>query len=252
MFRWIKQVMFSDAGAVEGTLREAVQPQLLLNEAFHEPFQFIFIAIPKTGTTSIRSQLKQVGTFLIPNPHLTALQIRDCIYPFYLLRNLEKNSKFPTRSIATDAAIREQARHSFASFFKFSMVRNPWARAVSLYFRKEGERVSKKMDFESFCEQHFYASDTCVHPTLQQNQIDWLVDDNGQCVMDYVGKLETIEEAVREVHERTNGRMKLAAQHSNRNPDSRANSYRDVHSARTKKIIYQRFERDIEHFKYLF
>jgi len=38
-----------------------VDKPLLLNEAFHEPLRCIFIAIPKTGTTSIRTQLQQTG-----------------------------------------------------------------------------------------------------------------------------------------------------------------------------------------------
>jgi len=224
----------------------------LLNEAFCESKRCIFIAIPKNGTTSIRNQLKQDGGFLIPNPHLSILQVRDSIYPYYLRQSLGLNQSFPTNGIVTDQAIREQARHSFESFFKFSMVRNPWARAVSLYFRKEGNSMSRKMDFETFCEHHFHASDTCLHPTLQRYQLDWLVDETGRCVMEYVGKLEYMDEALREITDRTEGRVVLSLKHANKNPRSSAASYRDIYSDRSKKIIAQRFEKDIDFFKYSF
>jgi hypothetical protein len=229
-----------------------VDKPLLLNEAFHEPLRCIFIAIPKTGTTSIRTQLQQTGKFLIPNPHLSILQVRDCIYPYYLQRSLGKNLSFPTQPLIDDATIRNKAASDFESFFKFSTVRNPWARAVSLYFRKEGKSPSEIMDFESFCDQHFYASDTCKHPTLHRNQYDWLCDESGKPLMDYVGKLESISEALEEIARRTNNRLGLKFQHENQNQRSPASSYRDVYNERTKKIIAQRFEKDIDYFKYTF
>ena len=119
---------------------------LLLNEVFHEVKRCIFIAIPKTAKTSIRNQLKQEGDFWIPNPQLSILQIRDCSYSYYLRKNLGKKRAFLTQSIATDLAIREHARESFATIFRFSMVRNPWVRFVSLCFRKEGVCARSKND----------------------------------------------------------------------------------------------------------
>ena len=56
----------------------------IVNEAVHLEKNWIFIAIPKTGTTSIRTQLKQKGVPLIPNPHLNILQVRDAINFFFL------------------------------------------------------------------------------------------------------------------------------------------------------------------------
>lgn len=117
---------------------------LLLNEAFHEPKRCIFIAIPKTGTTSIRNQLKQSGEFLIPNPHLNILQISDCIYPYYLRRSLGRNLAFPMDGLVEDNSLRIEAKATFDSFFKFSLVRNSWARAVSLYFRRRAGRSIRK------------------------------------------------------------------------------------------------------------
>ncbi len=159
---------------------------LLLNEAINFEKQCIFIAVPKNGTVSVRKQIHLWGLSLIENPHLNIMQIRDSMYVYFLKKSLGKNYTFPNGSVLRDADIRKKANKIFNDFFKFSAVRNPWSRAVSLYFRREGIQVKDTITFEDFCDRHLYASDTCIHPTLHKNQMDWFCDENGKCVMDYV------------------------------------------------------------------
>jgi hypothetical protein len=224
----------------------------ILNEAVHFEKRVIFIAIPKTGTTTVRSQIRQPGTSLIPNSHLDIMQVRDALYVYLLKNSLGRNTDFPTRSVPRDTDLRAQAKDVFDTFFKFSAVRNPWARAVSLYFRREGVRTRDRLSFEEFCNNHLYASDTCVHPTLHENQLDWLCDETGQCIMDYVYKVENFETACSEIDERTAGRLKLTHIVQNRNSDSQACRYREIYTDKTKRIIESRFQRDIDYFKYTF
>jgi len=223
-----------------------------LNEAINFNKKCIFIAVPKTGTTSIRTQIKQKGAPLIKNPHLNIVQIRDALYVYLLIQALGRNKSFPSASVSSDAALRLKAKETFDGFFKFSAVRNPWARAVSLYSRREGVRSKNKLSFEKFCKNHFYASDTCYHPTLHQNQFDWLCNEHGQCMMDYVYKLENFNESIDEIAELTNGRILLKKEHANRNSNSKSHSYRDIYTEETKKLIAERFEKDIDTFKYTF
>lgn len=225
---------------------------LILNEAVNFEKKAIFIAIPKTGTTSIREQLQQQGNPLIINSHLNIVQIRDSLYVYFLKLALGKNKSFPSESISTDADIRVRANEVFNTFFKFSAVRNPWARTVSLYYRREGVRINGSLSFDEFCMQHLYASDTCGHPTLHQNQLDWLCDENGKCLMDYIYKLENFNDAINEIAERTNGRLQLKSMVKNRNPTSSSLTYRDLYTEETKTIIAKRFEKDIDYFKYTF
>ena len=131
-------------------------------------------------------------------------------------------------------------------------MRNPCARAVSLYSRREGVRTHKQISFEEFCEKHFYASDTCRHPTLHHNQFDWLCDEHGQCIMDYIYKIEDFDNAISEIADRTNGRIKLANKTENVNPTSLSKKYRERYTEKTKKIIASRFEKDIDYFRYTF
>ena len=224
----------------------------VFNESVNFEKQCIFIAIPKTGTTSVRSQLRQEGDAFIPNPHLDIVQVRDALYVFFLANALGRNRTFPTASVPTDAELRGKAADVFQTFFKFSAVRNPWARAVSLYARREGVPVSDRLSFEAFCRQHFHASDTCRQPTLHRNQLDWLCDEDGRLAVDYVYRLEDFEEAIGEIERRTRGRVTLARRTENRNPASRSLSYRDVHTQETREIIAKRFEKDIDYFRYAF
>jgi hypothetical protein len=224
----------------------------ILNEAVNFEKQCIFIAVPKTGTTSVRAQLRQHGEELIKNPHLNIIQVRDALYVFYLIEALGRNTAFPTEGIPHDAEIRARANRGFDTFFKFGAVRNPWARAVSLYFRREGVELRDILTFEEFCEYHIYASDTCRHPTLHKNQLDWFCDEEGTFLMDYVYKLENFAEAIKEIEERTDGRVSLADQKLRSNPESRSGDYRNLYTEKTRKIIAKRFEKDIDYFKYTF
>jgi hypothetical protein len=140
--------------------------------------------------------------------------VRDIIYTYLLKLSLGKNLGYPTKGVVSNFQLRERSRQLFNDFFKFASVRNPWARAVSLYSRREGVRVAGHISFEDFCERHIYASDTCIYPTLHTNQLDWLVDESGHMIMDYVYKVENFDQAVKEITERTNERIKLVVKRS--------------------------------------
>lgn len=228
------------------------RPQITLNEAINFNLKSIFIAIPKTGTTSVVSQIKPLGKPLIQAPHLNIVQVRDTIYTYLLKLSLGRNLGYPTQGVVSDQQLREESRRIFDTFFKFASVRNPWARAVSLYSRREGVRVAGHISFQDFCERHIYASDTCIYPTLHANQIDWLTDESGNMVMDYIYKVENFDKAIEEIYEQTDGRIQLKVKRANHNPQSQSQSYRDLYNDHTRQLIAKRFEKDIDYFKYAF
>jgi len=226
--------------------------KVIINEAIDLDKKIIFIAITKTGTTSIRSQLQQVGEPWLKPSHLSIIQIRDLIYPYLLKQNLANNHSFPNNNRVSDQQLREQAKGIFNDCFKFSTVRNPWARAVSLYYRSEGMQLSNRMTFQEFCKQHSFASDTCQNPTLHRNQYDWHCDEKGNNLMDYVFKIEEFDQAISTLYERTNGKINLKPIQRNNNPKSPSKQYQAMYNEQTKKLIANRFEKDIDLFKYTF
>jgi hypothetical protein len=68
--------------------------------------------------------------------------------------------------------------------------------------------------------------------------------------MDFVYKVEDFEEAVKSIASLTNGRIVLRHQTSNKNPESKADTYRQMYNSHTKRLIATRFEKDIDFFKY--
>lgn len=225
---------------------------LEMNEALNVEKKVIFIAIPKTGTTSVRTQLGGPRFPIIENPHLDIRQVRDLIYVMLLRATLGGNRSFPCEEFPTDMVLRTRSQEMFSSFFKFSAVRNPWARAVSLWSRQEGVETKTSISFEDFIAEHHHASDTCRQPTRHVNQFDWLCDEDGRMLMDYVYKVEEFEAAADEIRERTDGRLVLGTRRLNVNPRSTSRTYRDIYTEATRKIVAKRFEKDIDTFGYVF
>lgn len=222
------------------------------NEAVNDDLKAIFVAVPKTGTTSVRNQIRPEGFAMIDVPHLSIRQIRIAIEAFHLWRSLDGNAGFPNETVPTQEDAEAAARTSFDQAFKFASVRNPWARAVSLYSRREGIQVSDKMSFDAFIEAHCFASDTSARPSRFRNQLDWLTDAEGTMLVDYVYRLEDLDTAVDEIRARTDGRIVLERRERNVNTASKSKSYKDLYTDHTRKLIATRFEADIDTFKYTF
>ena len=221
------------------------------NEAVNFDLGCIFIAVPKTGTTSIRSQVRSRGPYMIDNPHLTISQIQSIFYPYFLKCSLGRNNNFPfSGEVESDSSVREKSRKLFSKMFKFGSVRNPWARTFSLYRRKEGIQVSSQISFSEFVGAICCASETCVHPLKTVSQLDWFRDENGMVVMDYIFKLEEIGKACEEIRELTGGRVILDNQRRNVNPMKA--SYKDAYTLKDRKLVEKLFQEEIDFFGYIF
>lgn len=227
---------------------EAVSP----NEAIDFGHNCIFVAIPKNGTISVRSQLTIRDEYLYPHSHLDIVQIRRLLRLHHVMARLGQGAEFPDADTPSDGELAAEADTQFGAMFKFAAVRNPWARAVSLYYRGEGDAPHRHMSFEQFCENHCYASDTCFWPSRHRHQADWLEDENGVSLMDYVYKVEAFESAIEAIAEMTDGSIRLENRALNANSRSRAGDYRTLYNDHCRKLIARRFEKDIDLFGYSF
>lgn len=235
--------------------RDRVRNPVLFNEAVDVERRAIFVAVPKTGTTSIRTQMRKDGArYMVPRPHLNIREIRDGLRTHAWMQGLALNGQFPTdpKAVRSYDELVQQAETLFADCFKFSMVRNPWARVASLYSRREGVKMSTDMDFETFCLGIRYASDTCRIPTRHDAQLDWVIDDSGQIAVDLVLRLEDMADGLQQVREMTDGRLDFESKKANVNAGSLSGSYRDRYSQAAREHIGKVFRRDIEAFGYSF
>lgn len=187
----------------------------------------IFIHVPKVAGTSINHALygRTLG-------HYSALEIQ---------------SKFP---------------QLFSDSFTFSLVRNPWDRLLSAYrFAKQGRTETMGMrnaqqylipefdSFESFVLEWLAHKNVDELDYVFQTQSLFLVDENGQLLPDYIGKLEHLDEDIQNVETKIN--RTLAIPHVNKT--SVSTSYRDAYKTQEMvDVVSTLYSRDIELFNYEF
>jgi hypothetical protein len=197
---------------------------------------FIYIHIYKCGGMSLRTLINQnMLTTEIGSSHSTANQIK------YLCL--------------------EQNRMTFwETSFKFSFVRNPYDWAVSLYefIRKlkshENYNEVKDMSFQTFCA---WYCDNVKNKKRNINGMfntltEFLCDDHGKLLVDYVGKVENYHADMVEVA----NRLKISIGNNDKsllphiNISQREKDYRAYYDSTSRKIITDIFQADLNLFKY--
>jgi hypothetical protein len=201
--------------------------------------RFIFAAIPKTGTHSVRQALRehmspedleQVGLFVkkrfpfaelaqIGHGHLSLQQVRPFI-----------------------------GEATFTGYLKFAFVRNPFDRFVSycaFMTRKNGafdrnpRQVMHQVLFENPPVQH----------VLFQPQHGFITDGSGELLTDLVGKVEDMQNSYDAICRRVGIPSRALAQV---NSSPRRGSYREYYDQRLTDGVRQLYRRDLELFGYDF
>lgn len=180
---------------------------------------YSFIHINKTGGSSIEHAL---GAPLI---HETAITFRDRI-----------------------GADRWRRRFSFA------IVRNPWDRVVSHYHYRQmtGQTglQSGALSFEDWVREVYVkrSPDYVDEEKMFLTQTDWVTDEQGCIMVDYVGRFEQLDQAWSEICRRLN-RKQTPLPHKKK---SFRRDYRDYYDDETRKIVGDFFRDDVRNFNYSF
>ncbi|WP_155263090.1 sulfotransferase family 2 domain-containing protein [Sphingomonas segetis] len=199
--------------------------------------RFIFVAIPKTGTHSVRqalrrhmgpSDLEQVGLFVqskLPIPELARLQHGHLslaqVRPFMSAEN-------------------------FAGLFKFAFVRNPFDRFISycaFMTRVQGqfERDPKKVM------RHFIDNPPWQH-ILFEPQHRFVTDEDGTMLADRIGRVEAMQES----YDRIAARIGIPSAPLERVNSSKRRDYRDYYDDLLVEGVARLYARDLELFGYEF
>lgn len=147
----------------------------------------------------------------------------------------------------------------FEKRFKFVVVRNPYDRAVSSWkYLMVGARARSprglymKWSFERFLAEvpRFWETkglrDLATHTAPIWSDI---TDEKGSSLVDFIGKLENIEEDFPIIQEE----LGLKTAHfPRRNVNRQKNSYRKHYNTRTRRMVEQLYAEDIENLKYSF
>lgn len=134
----------------------------------------------------------------------------------------------------------------FENYFKFAFVRNPWDWQVSLYHfaRQKSTHWQHqhigKMTFEEYI-------DWRVEKDLH-TQKEFVCDDKGEIIVDFIGKLENLQDDYRKICNMINvPYSELPKKNSSIHDD-----YRSYYNSKTIDIVAKAFEDDILTFNYSF
>ena len=199
--------------------------------------RFIFVHVPKTGGTSIERTIQKYGTCLQGKRNF------DSIYYKHITAN----------------SLKILLGDEFDTYFKFTVVRNPWDWIVSNYEYNRGVHrpysisdsdSDKQKDFSSLNLENMSFDvwlDWWVE-TFHPSQIQLLVDCDGKLLTDKVIKFESLQEDFNMVCKKINIKpSKLPHKiKSNRRP------YEEYYNSESKALVQRAFSADIEAFDYHF
>jgi len=225
----------------------------------------LFVHIPKAAGQSVESIfVKRMGL---------TWQEREAL----LLRPNSDPKKGPPRLAHLTA--HEYIEYDYISasqyqqYFKFSFVRNPWARIVSEYiYRRSHGDSAYQSDFKTFLFKNLPIADSDNYILAKDYyrhilpQVDFLYDQEGQCLVDFIGKFETLQQDFDHVCQQLKIEQ-TALPHKNKTTteprfkrllnrlwpkEQQKYHYSNYYDAESKEFVAQLYAKDIEIFDYHF
>lgn len=145
-------------------------------------------------------------------------------------------------------------RARWESAWKFTFVRNPWDRAVSLYeYRRMKDRTGVGSSGISFGDWVQRVFDEDPDPVYHNNsrsfmpQCDWLKDDRGEIDLDFIGRFEHLARDFAQVAERVAPGAELPRLNA-----SKRSAFTSYYDAASRDMVARWFAEDIERFGYRF
>ena len=200
--------------------------------------RFIFAAVPKTGTHSVRQALRE---------HMSHDDIEQV--------GLFVNKRFPIRELAEIGhghLSLQQVRpflgeDSFLGYFKFGFVRNPFDRFIS-YCAFRTRNTGHFAANPQAVMHHFLLEAPPEHHILFQPQSSLLVDGGGALLTDMIGRVETMQES----YDAVCARIGIPSRLLDKVNSSARGDYRSYYTDRLREAVSERYRADFELFGYHF
>ena len=190
----------------------------------------IFIHIPRTGGTTVHKVLDKY-----------AARIPDHIL------GVEAKKKWPR-------------------FFRYTIMRNPYTRMVSCYecqFPREPDHYHLPQEPDSLTFDRYVEiitdgwhddHDSGGSPNFQhwRPQTDWIFDDDGRLIVDYIGHTETLEKDVNEISRLIGAETITTPPIINKSDWRYSDNYRQYFNDDTRKKVEKYYEKDIDFLKVKF
>jgi len=185
-----------------------------------QQYKCIFIHIPKTGGTSIEQKL---GLFD---------ELKRGVQDHRTIHEIKNNLSY----------------FEFKSYFKFTFVRNPWARIFSWYknimrdpIHRSNLKVAEECSFKDFLKRH-------INQHFLNAQLFWITDKRGKILVDFIGKFERLEEDFSHVCDILRIKDKMLPKLLISDDEHYTEKYDDE----MKKMVAEKFIKEIQLFGYTF
>jgi len=153
---------------------------------------------------------------------------------------------------------------SFNSYFKFSFVRNPWARLLSefIWKKKINSQMKNKLK-DKICLDYNAISFNSWLSTVNSiktddefcdsirhilPQYDFTFDANGNSLVDFIGKFENLQEDFNIICDK----IKIPQQQLLHLNKTQHKHYTEYYDDETRSIVAEKYAKDIEYFGYKF
>ncbi len=201
--------------------------------------RFIFFHVPKAAGSSITRAFQRYSDYPFA---------RLYHYAFDILGERPSLHLFPRH--ISPAELRDRlGQAKFDPYFKFAFVRTPFDWHVSqFHFHKQKKdaffhATFKEMDFSDYVE--WAVENTEVARSRQKR---FLSDEDGELLVDFVGKVELLDQDVQELSHR----LGLNVEIPSKNPSERKRDYREYYDERSRRLIEESHQEDLEAFGYAF
>ncbi|MEM1070234.1 MAG: sulfotransferase family 2 domain-containing protein [Planctomycetota bacterium] len=193
--------------------------------------------------------MKEAGCIFIHVPKAAGTSISHSLYG----RNVgHRKAKF----------YHQVSKREFRKYFSFGFVRNPWDRALSAYrfVMQGGTAIVKPQAHRRYNSEAFSSFEKFVTAWLGEvelnhrvdavflPQCDFLMDQDGNQLVDFVGKIESMEDGIRVVESRLGRALEVPKLNASREKSD----YREYYSGETMDIVARVYQRDIDLFDYSF
>ncbi len=219
-------------------------------------YKCIFIHIPKCAGTSIERALGHLDNHkgrggqdhrsirLIEEP----LVLNEVLSSKENIMEVIRRGRYRFRNVANSRNKYTVTKEQYDSYFKFTFVRNPWARAYSWYknvmrdeYHKNSLNISADISFKDFLKK--FSGTGMLKP-----QMYWIKNFSGNIPLDFVGRFENLSEDFEYVCNKINANgIELTHEIIGSGED-----YRVHYDKESIEIIIKNYKEEIDTFMYEF
>lgn len=210
--------------------------------------KFIFIHIYKTGGTSVTSLFLPYARFIerISTQYWFTRKSISVINKVFKLANYGNKWINGVNKHATALELKNYLGEDlYNNYFKFVFVRNPYDMQVSLYHYIKQDKdhhdntIANQLSFKAFVLREI--------ENKAPLQSSFIVDKNGNKIVDYIGKTETLNESLSNIADKVHIPY-MPAPYLNKS--IRKKEYMEYYDDDLKELVYYYYKKDFDMFGY--